>query len=220
MIVQLACQRMKLNLLASDIAKLTRFQSIMMSEIYVSTDIETDGPLPGGYSMLSLGSAAYRADSQLLDTFSVNLSALPGARQQPDTMAWWAEHPDAWAACQVDPQPPAQAMAAYHQWLKGLPGKPIFVAYPAGFDFMFVNWYLINFVGDSPFGHNALDIRSYAMAFLGRDYEHSGKRHLPAEWLGKPSMSHLALDDAIQQGTLFFHLVQANQQRRKGNLLA
>jgi hypothetical protein len=31
-------------------------------EIYVSTDVETDGPIPGVYSMLSFASAAYRAD--------------------------------------------------------------------------------------------------------------------------------------------------------------
>lgn len=188
----------------------------MTTEIYVSTDIETDGPIPGRYSMLSLGSAAFSADSQLLDTFSINLSPLPGAQQQPETMAWWAEHPEAWAACQVDPQPPSQAMASYHRWLKTLPGQPVFVAYPAAFDFMFVYWYLINFLGDSPLGHTALDIRSYAMAFLQRDYENAGKQNLPAEWLGKPVLSHLALDDALQQGRLFCHLLQANRQRGQG----
>ncbi|MBC7930275.1 MAG: exonuclease, partial [Rubrivivax sp.] len=29
-----------------------------LGEIYVSTDVETDGPIPGVYSMLSIGSAA------------------------------------------------------------------------------------------------------------------------------------------------------------------
>ena len=33
-----------------------------MIEIYVSTDIETDGPIPGRHSILSLGSAAYTPD--------------------------------------------------------------------------------------------------------------------------------------------------------------
>ncbi|HCU53603.1 MAG TPA: exonuclease, partial [Gammaproteobacteria bacterium] len=28
-------------------------------EIYISTDIEADGPIPGAHSMLSLASAAY-----------------------------------------------------------------------------------------------------------------------------------------------------------------
>src|SRR5262249_20358153 len=33
-----------------------------LREIYVSTDIETDGPVAGKHSMLSIGSAAYLAD--------------------------------------------------------------------------------------------------------------------------------------------------------------
>ncbi|HKX30422.1 MAG TPA: exonuclease, partial [Blastocatellia bacterium] len=50
-----------------------------MDEIYVSTDVETDGPIPGIHSMLSFGSAAYRADKTLVETFTANLELLPGA---------------------------------------------------------------------------------------------------------------------------------------------
>ena len=32
-----------------------------MPEIYISTDVEADGPIPGPHSMLSFGSAAYKA---------------------------------------------------------------------------------------------------------------------------------------------------------------
>ena len=45
-------------------------------------------------------------------------------------------------------------MLAYVEWIKSLKGKPVFVAYPAGFDFLFVYWYLIRFVGESPFSHS------------------------------------------------------------------
>jgi len=57
-------------------------------------------------------------------------------------------------------------MREYLVWLKALPGKPVFVAYPAAFDFLFVYWYLIRFTGESPFSHSALDIKTYAMALL------------------------------------------------------
>ena len=60
-----------------------------MKEIYVSTDVETDGPIPGPHSMLSFGSAAYLADKTLVSTFAVNLETLPGASGDPKTMAWW-----------------------------------------------------------------------------------------------------------------------------------
>lgn len=49
-------------------------------EVYVSTDVEADGPIPGPHSMLSFGSAAYTADKRLLQTFSANLETLPGAQ--------------------------------------------------------------------------------------------------------------------------------------------
>jgi hypothetical protein len=59
-----------------------------MNEIYTSTDIEADGPIPGPHSMLSIGSAAYTADKVLLSTFSANLETLPGAQPHPKTAAW------------------------------------------------------------------------------------------------------------------------------------
>src|SRR3954471_21909909 len=106
-----------------------------MAEIYVSTDVETDGPIPGPHSMLSFASAAYRPDKALVSTFSANLQTLPGASGHPETMAWWQTQPEAWAEARRDPQDPAAAMRSYVAWLKGLPGAPVFVAYPAGFDF-------------------------------------------------------------------------------------
>ena len=53
-------------------------------EIYVSTDVEADGPIPGIHSMLSFGSAAYLADKTLLSTFTANLETLPGAVADPN----------------------------------------------------------------------------------------------------------------------------------------
>jgi len=44
-----------------------------LREIYVSTDIETDGPLAGKHSMLSIGSAAYLANKDLLLYFQSDL---------------------------------------------------------------------------------------------------------------------------------------------------
>jgi hypothetical protein len=48
-------------------------------------------------------------------------------------------------------------MPRYVAWLKTLPGKTVFVGYPAAYDFLFVYWYLMRFAGESPFTHQALD---------------------------------------------------------------
>lgn len=178
-----------------------------MGEIYVSTDVEVDGPIPGPHSMISFGSAAFRADKNMVGTFSANLELLPGATGHPDTMAWWAGHPDAWQACRRNPRDPASAMADYAAWLDGLPGKPVFVGYPAAFDFMFVYWYLMRFVGRSPFSFSALDIKTMAMVLLGLEYRVSTKRNMPARWFDEVPHTHVALDDAIEQGRLFCNIL-------------
>ena len=178
------------------------------SEIYVSTDIEADGPIPGPHSMLSFGSAAYLADKTLLGTFTVNLELLPGATAHPETAEFWERNPDAWRAARTDCRPPEEAMKRYVQWLKALPGKPVFVGYPAAFDFLFAYWYLMRFVGESPFSHSALDIKTFAMVTLKCDYREATKRNMPKRWFDALPHSHIALDDAIGQGALFCNMLR------------
>jgi hypothetical protein len=187
-----------------------------MAEIYVSTDVETDGPIPGPHSMLSFASAAYAADKRLVGTFEANLHQLPDASGHQDTMKWWATQPEAWAACRKDLRDPAEAMPAYVKWLKGLGGRPVFVAYPVAFDFMFVYWYMIRFAGESPFSHSALDIKTFAMAMLGKEYRESTKRNMPSRWFAADvPHTHVALDDAIGQGLLFCNMLAEHKGKAK-----
>jgi hypothetical protein len=193
-------------------------------EVYVSVDIEADGPIPGPHSMLSLGAAAFAIDRATppavtaVGTWSANLETLEGAAGDPRTMAWWKSQPAAWAACRTDLQAPAAAMASFAGWLAALPGRPVFVAYPAGFDFTFVYWYLVRFTGASPFSHAALDMKTLAMALLGTTFRDTSKRSFPSRWLpaGKPH-THVALDDAIEQGDIFCAmLLEARARLGKG----
>lgn len=179
-----------------------------MKEVYISTDIETDGPIPGVNSMLSFGSAAYLPDKTLISTFSANLETLPEAKSDPKTMDWWKTQPQAWKACRENLQSPELSIPKYLQWLESIPGKPVFVAYPAAFDFMFVYWYLIRFTGRSPFSHSALDIKTLAMALLKTGYRDATKRRMPQRWFDDLPHTHLALDDAIEQGALFCNMWQ------------
>src|SRR5262249_43290039 len=121
------------------------------------------------------------------------------------------QHPDAYAATRTDLQDPGAAMARYVAWLKGLPGRPVFVAYPAGFDFLFVYWYLIRFTGDSPFSFSALDVKTYAMALLKTEYREAVKRNMPKRWFDPHPHTHVALDDALEQGALFCNMLAENR---------
>ncbi len=184
-----------------------------MNEIYISTDIEADGPIPGPYSMISFASAAFLEDKTLIDTFSVNLETLEGASSHPDTMKWWADHQDVWEINRQNQKNPQTAMNEYVEWLEALPGRPVFVGYPAAYDFMFVYWYLIRFVGRSPFSFSALDIKTMSMVMLGRDFRRSGKGKMPKRWFDDLPHTHKAVDDAVEQGALFCNMLK--ESRRK-----
>lgn len=187
---------------------------MVMSEIYVSTDVEADGPIPGPHSMLCFGSAAYLPDKTIVSTFSANLELLPGASGHPDTMAWWEQHQDAWLVSRQQLREPAEAMAAYVEWLGALPGKPVFVGFPASYDFMFVYWYLMRFVGRSPFSFSALDIKTMAMVLLKKDYRRCTKKEFPKRWFDPLPHSHIALDDAIEQGAMFCNMLEESRRDR------
>ncbi|MDH4133652.1 MAG: exonuclease [Gammaproteobacteria bacterium] len=183
------------------------------TEIFVSTDIEADGPIPGPHSMLSLASAAYRADKTLISTFTVNLETLPGATQDERTMIWWKDFPEAWEKCRQNPAAPEKAMRDYAAWLAQLPGRPIFLGFPASWDFMWVYWYLFRFTGERPFRENALDVRSYAMGMRKVRFHQTARTYLPKRWFdeGMPH-THVALDDALEQGAMFCNMLAENRK--------
>ena len=159
-------------------------------------------------NLLDGGSGAGQAveDGVEVGSFAANLTTLPGATGNEKTMAWWATQKAAWAACRADPRAPELVMPEYAAWLDTLPGLPVFVGYPVVFDYLFVHWYLHRFAGRSPFSHSALDIKTLAMAVLGGRYRDATKRHMPRRWFPETRHSHVALDDAREQGILFLRL--------------
>jgi len=200
----------------------------MKAETYISIDIETDGPCPGINSMLSLGACVFRLDEQELDTglivgrhWAANLSALPEAEQSPATMEWWATQPQAWEALQVDARSPATALVDFAAWIDQwrmmtAPGKVVAVAWPAAFDFSFVNYYCWRFTNSNPLSFACLDIRSYAAGLLNQPHYYN----LPEEEIRKIAgvkrsdlKEHHALDDAIGQADLMKALLRAAEAR-------
>ena len=187
-----------------------------MPDIYIGTDVEAEGPIPGPHSMLSFGCSAYCADKQLISTFEANVKRLPAASPHAKTAQWWATQPAAWEACRKNTVCPAGTMTRYVTWIKSLSGRPVFVAYPAGFDFLFIYWYLMRFAGESPFSHSALDMKTFAMAQLRTDYRDSTTRNMPRHWFDTFTHTHVALDDAIEQGALFCNMLKANRSGGHG----
>jgi DNA polymerase III alpha subunit (gram-positive type) len=193
-------------------------QHIKDREIYCSTDIETNGPIPGPNSMLSFGSVAFIVENdeiKQLGKFYANLELLEGSKPDPGTEEFWQKNKEAYELTRENTKHPQLAMQQYHSWLKELPGTPVFVGYPATFDFMFVYWYLMQFVGDSPFSFSALDIKTFAMAIMQTPYRKSTKRNMPKRWFDKNTKhTHHALDDATEQGMLFCNMLIENLKKR------
>jgi hypothetical protein len=162
--------------------------------------------------MLSFGCAAYKPDKTLVSTFSANLELLPGATPDESTMAWWKQHQEAYDACRQDLQPPSNAMHSFAKWVRKTHGaaKPVCVCYPAGYDFTYLYWYLMRFTGKSPFSFSAIDVKTYAMAMLKKEYRQCSKRAFPRNWFDKLPHTHVALDDALEQGAMFINMLQQN----------
>ena len=103
-------------------------------------------------------------------------------------------------------------MRDFLAWVDTLNGRAVFVAYPTGFDFTFMYWYMIRFAGRSPFSFSALDMKSFAMALLDSGYRDATKRNMPRRWFSKRRHTHVALDDAIEQGELFANMLAEREK--------
>ena len=102
--------------------------------------------------------------------------------------------------------PPAEAMALFEAWLAAqVPSgwRPIFVAFNAPFDWMFVNDYFHRFLGRNPFGHAALDLKAFYMGLTGVHWSETTMRYVAARYLSDRQLTHHALCDAQDQAELF-----------------
>lgn len=182
-------------------------------ELFLSVDIEADGRIPGRNSMLSFGIAAVTIDKKIISTFSRNLKLLPGAIQDPDTMEFWQKNPMAWDASTYNQQDPGKSMQDCFKWMMNVKRetglKLVLVAFPGGFDFMWFHWYMNNFTSHNPCGWAVLCLKSYAAAYLKKDFQKCVKRNFPRRWFQKNlPHTHVALDDAIEQAGMGISMIR------------
>ena len=170
-------------------------------EVYIAVDVEADGPIPGPYSMISLGMAVagrpdltfYTEIRPISDDFVPGALAVSGL----DRDRLLREAPTA-----------GEAMAAAAAWIDGLrrTGRPVFLAAPAVWDGMFVHWYFVRFTGRSPFGATGagIDLRSYWMGRHGGDWSANHKSTIKKA-LGLTGLPHThhAGEDAAELAQVF-----------------
>lgn len=189
--------------------------SVDPPDIYFSVDVESDGPIPGQFSMLSFALVAVATfdgeEFVRLDPHAASryweLQPISD-RFEPEALT--VNRLDR-ARLQREGVPPEHAMRDADRWVRDLAAgrRAVVVAYPAAFDWCFLHWYFSTFTGTSPFGHGScVDIRSLYMGAFGSTYGMSSKSHIPAELLPEAEHTHNALDDAIEQGELFGNLFE------------
>jgi hypothetical protein len=184
-----------------------------MNDVYFSADVEADGPIPGEYSMLSFGLAvAGRYDGTSFEpcdpteaTFYRELRPITD-KVDPQALAVSGLDRDKLAGVGTEP---SEAMSAAATWVsaQAADARPVLVAYPLGFDWMFMHWYFIRFHGRSPFGFSsALDMKTIYQQKAGVTLDDAGLADLPVELSPKQEHTHNALDDAIEQAEIFKRL--------------
>jgi hypothetical protein len=182
-------------------------------DIYISADIESDGPIPGRHSMLSFGLAvaatfdgrAFAARDPAESTFGRELRPI-ATEYVPAALAVSGLDRDRLEREGADP---AGAMAEAAEWVRGQAGeaRPVMVGYPIVFDWMFMHWYFVRFSGASPFGFSgALDMKTMYQRRAGVTLDRAGREDLPPELVPDRPHTHDALADAIEQAEIFARL--------------
>lgn len=169
------------------------------AEIWISVDIEADGPIPGDYSMLSLGACVVGAEDV---QFYIELQPISTAFVPAALAVSGLDR----TALQTTGVVPVLAMQHFAAWVQqvAVARTPVFVAFNAPFDWMFVQWYFAHFGVDNPFGVSALDIKAYAMGKLALpQWAQTSRRTLAAQFTQGRTLTHNALGDAIEQARTF-----------------
>ncbi len=201
-------------------------QTKIRPDLYISADVETDGSIPGLYSLLSFGLSAigrydgehferwdprehtfYREMSPITEQFQAQALKINGLDR---------EH------LRREGCDPVAAMREAAEWITTISSgcRPVLVAYPVAFDWAFLYWYFERFAPDgSPFGHSScLDIRTQYHAIAGTVFDLSSKTAMPQFLQPRSPHTHNALDDAVEQGELFANLLEWSFRMREAHV--
>ena len=170
-----------------------------MTEVFISVDVEAAGPIPGEYSLLSVGACDVRDDNTAFECLikpingNFDRKAIEVTGMNLDNLGRVG-------------LPPAEAMEGFRRWIEqtcGREGRPVFVGFNASFDWSFVNYYFHKYLGENPFGFAALDIKSFYMGATGCAWDETRSSRIKSRLKPKLEGTHNALQDARYQAEMF-----------------
>lgn len=178
-------------------------ETTFIPEVFVSVDVETAGPNPSQYSLLTIGACSVEDSPR---TFYVELKPI----NDKITSEAYATHRLDMKRLAERGTPPAKAMSDFDAWLSELSSeghRPVFLSFNAPFDWMFINDYFHRFIGHNPFGHSALDIKSFYMGLTGVPWSETTMRYIGPRYLRDQQLTHHALRDAMDQAEIFLKML-------------
>jgi hypothetical protein len=150
---------------------------------YIMVDVESDGPIPGDYSMICFG--AVIVESSLDKTFYGKLKPI-SEKWIPDALAISGFSRE--ETLKFDD--PKTVMIRFLIWIEANSnGRPYFISDNNGYDWQFVNWYFHHFVGKNPFGHSSSNLGSLYKGLVRDTF--TNFKHLR-----KTKHTHNPVDDA------------------------
>ena len=185
-------------------------------DAYFSADVETDGPIPGPFSILSFAivyagsfdgtrfqrpqkydQTLYKELTPISDNFEPEALRVNGLDR---------------ARLSVEGDSPERAMTEAFRWVKHTAGRahPVLVAYPLSFDWTWLYWYFIRFSADgSPFDYSrCFDIKTALAVKAGIPISEAGRSRILPSLRSKRPHTHHALDDAIAQAEIFANVFE------------
>ncbi len=148
----------------------------------VMVDIESDGPIPGDYSMICFAAMIVEPSMSLSftgrlkpvsDNFNHDALAVSGFTREETLMF---DEPEA-------------VMSKFNNWLrKSIDSRAVFISDNNGYDWMFICWYFHHFLGHNPFGYSSVNLGSLYKGLV-KDYSQNFKH------LRKTEHTHDPLDD-------------------------
>jgi hypothetical protein len=185
-------------------------------DAYFSADVETDGPIPGPFSILSFalvfaGSFDGRRFRRPGNSEQTLYKELRPISENFEPEALRVNGLDR-SRLLIEGESPERAMTDASRWVKRLAGnaKPVLVAYPLSFDWSWLYWYFIRFSTDgSPFGYSrCFDIKTALAVKAGIPISDAGRSLIDSALRARHPNTHHAVDDAIAQAEIFANVFE------------
>lgn len=157
------------------------------TKVKIVVDVESDGPLIGHNSMVCFGAVVCDADGKFDETFYGQTSPIShNYNEQSLAISGFSrkEHEQF--------SSPEKTMKEFSLWVDSVKQnkRPIFVSDNNGYDFAWMNYYMLKYAGINQFGWSSRNLHDMFIGYMNDPYYKWRKKHR------KTKHTHDPVDDA------------------------